>query len=59
MTDIFSDDADLSGLLDNNGKLKVSDVVHKTFIEVDEKGSEAAGATGNVVHVFLPIHSIC
>lgn len=46
ITEIFSDSANLRGLLDSGEQLKVSDVVHKAFIEVTEKGTEAGGSTG-------------
>ena len=40
----MSGKADLSGISTAEG-LFVSAVVHKTFVRVDEEGSEAAGAT--------------
>lgn len=45
MSEIFSNNADLSGLLESKEALKVSDVIHKAFIDLNEEGTEAAAAS--------------
>jgi serpin B len=51
MKAIFADDADYSGI--SAKKLVVSDAVQKTFIRVDEAGTEAAAATAVVTNRAL------
>ena len=42
----FSNSADFSGMINNKDlKLKIDNVIHKTFIDVSEKQTEAAAAT--------------
>jgi serpin B len=56
MTDAFNDaKADLSGISDA-AKLVISEVMHKSYIKVDERGTEAAAVTGITIGVTsMPI----
>ncbi len=51
----FSGDADFSKLSDE--PTAISEVRHKTFIEVNEEGTEAAAATSvAMVRTSMPVH---
>ncbi|XP_027712419.1 alpha-1-antiproteinase-like [Vombatus ursinus] len=44
ITDVFENSADLSGITKQE-KLKLSQALHKAVLNIDEKGTEASGAT--------------
>lgn len=52
MERMFSDGAEFGNLLETDERMKVSKVVHKAFIEVNEEGAEAAAATGRIIKYF-------
>ncbi|NWI96568.1 AACT protein, partial [Pitta sordida] len=54
ITEVFSDNADLSGI-SGSRNIQVSQAIHKALLEVDESGTEAAGATAVISNrVFYP-----
>jgi serpin B len=52
----FSTEADLSEMVDSEQKLCISSVFHKSFVEVNEEGTEAAAATAvTIMLMSLPL----
>lgn len=51
MPTVFSSNADLSNLVEGSGRFYVERVIHKTYIDVNEEGTEAAAVTGIDVRV--------
>ncbi len=49
MVDAFGDQANFSGLTENKNDLYISSIFHKTMLEVNEQGAEAAAGAGVVV----------
>ena len=54
MPDAFGPGADFSGMTGNR-ELRISKVLHKAFVSVDERGTEAAAATAVAVPVSGPV----
>lgn len=54
MVDIFGGNADLSGIAGRKD-LHVSSIVHKSFVEVNEEGTEAAAATAVMVRFLCAV----
>lgn len=54
LTEMFLPTADFSELSSSGaGKLRVSSMKHKTYVDVNEKGTEAAAVTGKSLHKSL------
>ncbi|XP_031430030.1 serpin I2 [Clupea harengus] len=54
ITELFDPGCDLSGM-SGAGQLHISKAVQRTFIEVNEEGSEAAAATGGAAAVIMSL----
>ncbi|NXE79803.1 SPB10 protein, partial [Cochlearius cochlearius] len=57
MHSAFSSNADFSGMAANGGVF-ISRILHKSFVAVDERGTEAAAATAIVGETSLPLEQV-
>ncbi|KFR09245.1 Heterochromatin-associated protein MENT, partial [Nipponia nippon] len=53
MRSAFGGSADFSGMAEEGG-MNISKILHKSVVAVDEKGTEAAAATANVIYTSPP-----